>query len=120
MEKIDLTQKFSLFDETWRPKTVARLNGQEVKVVKVAGVFPWHRHEDAEEMFLVWRGRFRVEYRGSVVELAEGQFTVVPRGVEHRTASEEGAEVIIFEPADVVNTGDAAPSEFTAPNNAGI
>ncbi|HEX4301348.1 MAG TPA: cupin domain-containing protein [Rhizomicrobium sp.] len=120
MDKIDLTEKFALFDETWRPKTAARLNGQEVKLVKVDGVFPWHRHADAEEMFLVWRGHFRVEYRDHVVDLAPGQFTVVPRGVEHRTASDGGAEVLIFEPADVVNTGDAPASDFTAPNNAGI
>jgi mannose-6-phosphate isomerase-like protein (cupin superfamily) len=120
VEKIDLAQKFSLFDETWRPKTVARLNGQEVKVVKVEGVFPWHCHHEVEEMFLVWRGKFRVEFREGSVELSPGQMIVVPRGVEHRTASDDGAEVIVFEPADVVNTGDAPVSEFTAPNNAGI
>lgn len=118
MDTIDLAQKFSLFDETWRPKTVARLNGQDVKLVKVEGAFPWHRHEDIDEMFLVWRGRFRVEYRGHIVDLGPGQFTVVPRGVEHRTASDDGAEVVIFEPAGVVNTGDAPVSEFTAPNGA--
>jgi len=120
MEKIDLAQKFSLFDEAWRPKTLARLNGQEVKIVKVEGVFPWHSHHDIEEMFLVWRGKFRVEFRDRSVELSPGQMIVVPRGVEHRTASDQGAEVVVFEPVDVVNTGDAPLSEFTAPNNAGI
>ena len=120
MEKIALGEAFAKFSEHWRPKTVALLNGQEVKLVKVEGVFPWHRHDVAEEMFLVWRGRFRVEYRDRVVELLPGEFTVVPRGVEHRTAADEEAEVIIFEPADTVNTGDAPVSEFTAPINAGI
>ena len=120
MEKIDLHEKFSLFHEPWRPKTVARLNGQEVKLSKFEGVFPWHRHYDVEEMFLVWRGRIRVEFRDKVVELKAGQMVVVPRGVEHRTASDEGADVIVFEPMDVVNTGDAPVSEYTAPNNAGI
>ncbi|MGZ5932580.1 MAG: cupin domain-containing protein [Rhizomicrobium sp.] len=120
MEKIDIDEKFALFREAWRPKTVARLNGQDVKIVKVEGTFPWHRHHEIEEMFLVWRGKFRVEFRDRSVELSPGQMIVVPRGIEHRTASDEGAEVIVFEPADVVNTGDAPVSEFTAPGNAGI
>nr|WP_205967527.1 cupin domain-containing protein [Aquisalinus luteolus] len=78
-------------------------------------MFPWHSHQQAEEMFLVVKGAFRVEFRDHVAELGPGDFIVVPRGVEHRTASDEEAEVLIFEPADVVNTGDAAVSEFTAP-----
>lgn len=120
MDKIAIAEKFALFSEHWRPKVVAALNGQEVKLVKVEGVFPWHAHAEAEEMFLVWRGRFRVEYRDRVVELGPGEMTVVPRGVEHRTAADAEAEVLIFEPADVVNTGDAPVSDFTAPNHAGI
>jgi mannose-6-phosphate isomerase-like protein (cupin superfamily) len=120
VDKIVLDDKFALFTEHWRPKVVAALNGQEVKVVKVQGVFPWHRHADAEEMFLVWRGRFRVEYRDRVVDMGPGEMCVVPRGVEHRTAADAEAEVLVFEPSDVVNTGDAPVSEYTAPNNAGI
>jgi len=120
MEKVDIEKKFALFEETWRPKVIAELNGQEVKLVKVDGIFPWHKHDDIEEMFLVWRGRFRVEFRDHIVDLFQGQMIVIPRGVEHRTASDEGAEVILFEPANVVNTGDAAASEYTAPNNAKI
>jgi len=72
------------------------LNGQEVKLVKVKGTFPWHSHADIEEMFLVWRGIFRVEFRDRSVEMGPGEFVVVPRGVEHRTAADEEAEVIIF------------------------
>ena len=120
MDKVTLADKFARFSEHWRPKIVAELNGQEVKLVKVLGEFPWHRHADIEEMFLVWRGRFRVEYRDRVVELGPGELTVVPRGVEHRTAADAEAEVLIFEPSSVVNTGDAPASTFTAPNNAGI
>jgi len=120
VDKITLDDKFSLFTEHWRPKVVAALNGQEVKVVKVQGVFPWHRHADIEEMFLVWRGRFRVEYRDRVIDMGPGEMCVVPRGVEHRTAADEEAEILVFEPSDVVNTGDAPVSEYTAPNNAGI
>ncbi|MDP1737061.1 MAG: cupin domain-containing protein [Caulobacter sp.] len=112
---IDLADKFAAFSEHWRPKVAARLNGQDVRLVKVQGVFPWHSHADAEEMFLVWKGVFRVEFRDRVETLRPGQFLVVPRGVEHRTAADEEAEVIIFEPSEVVNTGDAAPSAFTAP-----
>lgn len=111
----DLAAKFASFTERWRPKVGARLNGQELRLVKVQGVFPWHAHADAEEMFLVWKGRFRVEFRDRVVDLDPGQFCVVPRGVEHRTAAEAEAEVLIFEPAEVVNTGDAPESDYTAP-----
>lgn len=110
-----LDARFAAIDEHWRPKVAARLNGQELRLVKVQGVFPWHAHADAEEMFLVWKGRFRVEFRDRVVDLGPGGYCVVPRGVEHRTAADEEAEVLIFEPAEVVNTGDAPVSEFTAP-----
>ena len=118
MEKVSLDGKFALFDEHWRPKVVAELNGQEVKLVKVQGTFPWHRHEREDEMFMVWRGRFRVEFRDRVVELDPGEFIVVPHGIEHRTAADEEAEVLIFEPAEVLNTGDVADERFTAPMGA--
>lgn len=111
----DLAAGFAGLAEPWRPRVVAELNGQDVRIVKAQGEFPRHAHPDADEMFLVWRGRFRVEFRDRVVELSSGQFLVVPRGVEHRTAADEAAEVVVFEPSTVVNTGDAAPSAFTAP-----
>ena len=112
---VDLEQKFGGFSDHWRPRVAARRNGQDVRLVKVQGVFPWHSHADAEEMFLVWKGRFRVEFRDRVERLTPGQFIVVPRGVEHRTAADEEAEVMIFEPSEVINTGDAPTSDFTAP-----
>ena len=112
---IDLSSKFLAFDEYWRPRVAAQLNGQDVRLVKTKGVFPWHSHPDAEEMFLVFHGQFRVEFRDHVVELGPGQLLVVPRGVEHRTASDEEAHVIVFEPSELVNTGDAPVSPFTAP-----
>lgn len=117
---IDLAEKFAAFSEHWRPKVAARLNGQDVRLVKVQGVFPWHSHPDAEEMFLVWKGVFRVEFRDRIETLHPGQFLVVPRGVEHRTAADTEAEVIIFEPSEVVNTGDAPASDFTAPQGVAI
>ena len=113
---VDLAQKFGGFSDHWRPRVAAQLNGQDVRLVKVQGVFPWHSHADAEEMFLVWKGRFRVEFRDRVETLEPGQFIVVPRGVEHRTAADEEAEVMIFEPSEVINTGDAPTSEFTSPS----
>lgn len=120
MQAVDLTEKFATFDDHWRPRVAAQLNGQDVRLVKVQGTFPWHSHADAEEMFLVWKGRFRVEFRDHIVTLDPGQFIVVPRGVEHRTAADDEAEVMIFEPSEVINTGDAPTSEFTAPMGARI
>jgi quercetin dioxygenase-like cupin family protein len=114
-DAIALAAKFASFTEHWRPRVVAVANGQDVRVVKTKGLFPWHRHEAAEEVFLCWRGEFRVEYRDRVVVLRPGELAVVPRGVEHRTGSDAEAEVVIFEPSEVVNTGDAAQSAFTAP-----
>jgi mannose-6-phosphate isomerase-like protein (cupin superfamily) len=113
---VDLSEKFAAFSDHWRPRIAAQLNGQDVRLVKVQGVFPWHSHADADEMFLVWKGRFRVEFRDRIVNLDPGQFIVVPRGIEHRTAADEEAEVMIFEPSEVINTGDAPVSEFTAPS----
>lgn len=120
MIRIPLSEKFAAIDEHWRPKIAAQANGQDIRLVKTKGVFPWHSHPDADETFLVWKGLFRVEYRDHVVELGPGEMTVVPRGVEHRTASDEEAEVLIFEPSGVVNTGDAPASAFTAPSGVSI
>jgi len=115
MDKIALDDKFALFQEHWRPKTIARLNGQEVKLVKALGEFPWHHHDDVEEFFMVWKGRFRVEFRDRIVEMSSGECVVVPRGVEHRTCADEEAEVLIFEPAGVRNTGNLVDPWYTAP-----
>jgi mannose-6-phosphate isomerase-like protein (cupin superfamily) len=119
-EKITLAEKFAAFAEHWRPKIVGELNGQEVKVVKFKGEFPWHHHEREDEMFFVWRGRMRVEFRDRTVELAPGELLIVPRGVEHRTAADEEAEVVLFEPAATRNTGNVSDDRFTAPGGAKI
>lgn len=115
MQSIRLEDKFSRIHEQWRPKIVAELNGQEVKLVKVQGTFPWHSHATEDEMFLVWRGSLRIEFRNRVVTLAPGEMLVVPRGIEHRTAADEETEILIFEPAGVRNTGDVEDAVFTAP-----
>ena len=119
-EAIDLAEKFAGITEHWRPKVAATLNGQDVRLVKLEGAFPWHSHADADEMFLVWKGRLRLEFRDRTVELEAGQMLVVPRGVEHRPVAETEAEVLLFEPSDVINTGDAPVSAFTAPLGATI
>lgn len=118
MEKVDLAAKFATFSEYWRPKVVGELNGQEVKVAKFLGQFIWHKHETEDELFLVWRGRLRVEFRDRAVELGPGDFLIVPHGVEHRTVAEAEVEVILFEPAATRNTGDVVDPTFTAPNGA--
>ena len=119
-DKINLAGKFALFSEQWRPKVVAALNGQEIKLVKVQGTFPWHHHEAEDEFFLVWKGRFRIEFRDCIVELGPGEGLVVPRGVEHRTAADEEAEVLLFEPAATRNTGNVVDAAFTAPDGAKV
>jgi mannose-6-phosphate isomerase-like protein (cupin superfamily) len=118
--KINLNDKFALFTEHWRPKVVASLNGQEVKIVKVRGQFPWHHHEHEDEFFLVWKGNFRVEFRDHAVSMNPGECVVVPRGVEHRTSADEEAEVLCFEPKDVLNTGNVSDETFTAPKSVRI
>ncbi len=115
MKKISLAEKFATIREHWRPKVIARLNGQELKLVKFAGVFPWHHHELADELFLVWRGRMTIEFRDRSVALQPGELYVVPRGVEHRTLAEAETEALVLEPANTRNTGNVVDVTYTAP-----
>ena len=120
MNKASLDEKFALIHEHWRPKVVAQLNGQELKLVKFSGTFPWHHHEKEDELFLVWRGQMSIEFRDGKVDLQPGELCVVPAGVEHRTLAEQEAEVLIFEPAETRNTGNIVDERFTAPNRVSI
>lgn len=113
--KVNLAEKFALINEHWRPKVVGELNGQEVKLVKFQGKFPWHHHENEDEMFLAVKGSFRIEFRDKMIELTEGEFVIVPRGVEHRPIAETEVEVLLFEPKNVLNTGNVEAQGFTAP-----
>jgi mannose-6-phosphate isomerase-like protein (cupin superfamily) len=111
MEKVNLAQKLSQFAEQWSPKIAGELNGQQVKLVKFQGEFIWHHHDLEDELFLVVRGSFRMEYRDhsgreNTIELTEGEFLIVPRGVEHRPVAPQEAHVLLFEPASTVNTGN--------------
>jgi CheY-like chemotaxis protein len=106
MEKVNVLEKFARFTAQWKPKVVGELNGQQVKLVKFRGPFVWHRHDLEDELSLVVKGRFRMEFRGRHVWLGEGEFLVVPRGVEHRPVANEEAHVLLFEPAGTLNTGN--------------
>ncbi len=105
-DKFSLAEKFAAFSDHWHPRVVAELNGQHVKLTKFQGEFVWHHHEHEDEMFLVHRGSFRMEFRDRVVELHAGDVIVVPRGVEHRPVADEEVEIVLFEPAGTLNTGN--------------
>ncbi len=106
MEKINIKQKLSLFSDYWNPKIAGELNGQQVKLVKFLGAFDWHHHENEDEFFMVIKGRFRMELRDRNIELEEGEFLIVPKGVEHRPVAEKEVHVLLFEPASTLNTGN--------------
>lgn len=106
MEKVNVAEKLALFSAQWEPKIVGELNGQYVKLVKFQGPFVWHHHDTEDEMFLVVKGRFRMEYQDRSVWIEEGEFVIVPRGVEHRPVADEEAHVMLFEPATTLNTGN--------------
>ena len=106
MERIRLTDKLDHIREYWEPKIVAELNGQHVKLAKIAGEFIWHSHEQEDELFLVLRGRMTMEFRDRKVALEPGDVLVVPRGVEHRPVAEEETHILMFEPAGTRNTGN--------------
>ena len=106
MEKVNIHDKLALFSEHWNPRVVGELNGQHVKLVKFQGEFVWHDHANEDELFLVVRGSFRMEFRDRSVTLKEGEFLIVPRGVEHRPVAEHEVEVMLFEPAQIKHTGE--------------
>lgn len=117
MNKVNLLQKLSLINDHWNPRVIAELNGQYLKLVKFQGPFTWHHHDNEDEMFLVVKGRFRMEFREAAddpaarleereIWLEEGEFMIVPRGVEHRPVADDEAHVLLFEPATTLNTGN--------------
>ncbi len=114
IDKVNLEEKFGRFADHWSPKVVGELNGQHVKLVKFAGEFIWHKHDHEDELFLVVRGRFCMEFRDRDVWLEEGEFLVVPRGVEHRPVAAEEVHVLLFEPSGTLNTGDAQDDRTVA------
>lgn len=112
MEKVNIAQKLALFKDHWSPKIVGELNGQHVKLVKFKGEFVWHKHDHEDELFLVIKGSFHMEYRDKTLTLNEGEFVIVPRGTEHRPVAAEEVSILLFEPASILNTGNTE-SELT-------
>lgn len=106
MDKVNLNQKFAAIKEHWSPKVVGQLNGQHVKLAKLKGEFVWHHHDHEDELFLVTKGTLRMRMRDKEVQINEGEFFIVPRGVEHQPIADDEVEVVLFEPAGTLNTGN--------------
>lgn len=106
MEVVNLADKFSQFQDYWSPKIVGELNDFQVKLVKVKGEFVWHHHDNEDEMFLVVKGRLLIKLQDRDLWLNEGEFTIIPRGVEHMPVAEEEAHILLLEPKSTLNTGN--------------
>ena len=119
MKKINLEEKFALFNEHWTPKIISQLNDYQIKIVKVEGDFVWHDHSNTDEFFLVIEGTLFIEFEGETMELNAGELYVVPKGVQHRPYALEECKVMLIEPRGVVNTGEAE-SDLTASNDVWI
>lgn len=112
MVKINLNEKFKLFNELWTPKIVGELNEQYVKLVKTKGKFIWHKHDKEDEFFLVVKGSLTIRLKDGDIQLKQGEFFIVPKGVEHKPVAEQEAHVLVFEPKNTQHTGDVK-SELT-------
>lgn len=106
MEKVNLAEKFARVSEHWSPKIVGELNDSYVKIVKFQGEFVWHHHEHEDELFLVVKGAFRMRLRDADVLIREGEFFIVPKGVEHMPVAAEECHVVLLEPKTTLNTGN--------------
>jgi mannose-6-phosphate isomerase-like protein (cupin superfamily) len=115
IEKVNLSEKFGLFKEHWSPKIAGEVGDAYVKLVKFRGEFVWHKHDTEDELFFVVKGEITVRLRDGDVRLGEGEFVIIPRGVEHKPFAEEEAHVLLFEPKTVLNTGDVV-NELTQPD----
>ncbi|HEY0247836.1 MAG TPA: cupin domain-containing protein [Gryllotalpicola sp.] len=113
LHKVVLTEAFTRFTDTWSPKIAGDINDMQVKVAKFEGAFTWHHHDGEDEMFLVVAGALRIELEDGAVDLAPGEFVIVPRGTEHRPVAQPTANVLLFESAATVNTGNATDDERT-------
>ena len=113
IEKINLAEKFSHINDYWNPRIAGELNGQQVKLAKFKGEFEWHHHEHEDEFFLVIAGMFEMHLRDKVVVLNPGECIVIPKGVEHKPVAPTEADVLMFEPASTVNTGNLENSQRT-------
>ena len=115
MQTVNLSEKFALFSQYWNPKIVGEINDSYVKLVKLKGEFVWHHHETEDELFLVVKGRLVIKFRDREITLNEGEFVVIPRGVEHLPVADEEVHVLLLEPKSTLNTGNV-DSERTVAN----
>ncbi len=106
MDKVNLKEKFALFNEHWSPKVAGQVGDMHVKLAKLKGEFMWHQHDEEDEMFLVVQGRLVIKFRDRDVQLEEGEFLIIPKGVEHLPVAEEEVHIVLFEPATTLNTGN--------------
>jgi len=106
IKKINISEKFNLFKDYWNPRIIGELNNQHVKLAKLKGDFIWHKHDKEDEMFMVIKGKLKIEFRNKSVILNEGELIIVPRGIEHKPVAEEEVQVLLFEPVTTLNTGD--------------
>ncbi len=110
--KININQKLELINEHWSPKIIGELNGQHVKLAKLNGEFTWHKHQNEDELFMVIKGQLKIEFRENIVELAEGEICIIPKGVEHKPVAQNEVSVLLFEPIGTINTGNVS-NNFT-------
>jgi mannose-6-phosphate isomerase-like protein (cupin superfamily) len=115
MEKVNVEEKLSTFSDYFNPRIAGELNGQHIKLVKFKGEFVWHHHEKEDELFYVVKGSFDMHMRDKVITVNEGEFIIMPRRVEHKPVANEEVEIMLFEPASTVNTGNII-SEKTRTN----
>lgn len=116
MKAINLKEKFSQISDYWNPRIAAELNGQQVKLAKLKGDFVRHNHPHEDEMFLVMKGVLKLEFDDRIEIIKQGEFIVIPKGVYHKPIADDEVEVLLFEPASTLNTGDQQKSEFTRTN----
>ena len=114
MEKVNIKEKFDLFEDRWSPKVIGQVNDAYVKAVKLKGEFVWHHHDEEDELFLVVKGSMVIKLRDRDIRLEEGEFVVIPRGVEHMPVAEEEAHVLLLEPKSTLNTGNVANERTVA------
>jgi len=116
MEKVNLAEKFAAFNDHFNPRIAGELNGQQVKLVKFQGEFVWHHHEQEDELFYVVKGSFDMHLRDKIITVNEGEFLIMPRGVEHKPVAAEEVEILLFEPATTLNTGNINDANLTKEN----
>ena len=119
-QPINFNEKFSLFEDQWKPKVIAELNNYQFKIAKIKGEFIWHSHSDTDEAFIVISGKLKIDFRDGAVTINQGEMFIVPKGVEHKPYAEKEVQLMLIEPIGVRNTGDEAVNEITAENNVWI